>query len=78
MRTLERKEDTRRKIQLGGLIKKVGLDSEPTAVILGMLLEAAEVLTENGDEVRNRWRLIGDLLLTKEQRIDKIKEAVPA
>ena len=64
MRMLERKEDTRRKIQLGGLVKKAKLDNEPTAVILGLLVEAAELLrsdSKEGSEARSRWRLKGDL-----------------
>lgn len=65
MKTLERKQDTRRKIQLGGLVKKAGLHDEATAVLLGLLLEAAESL--QGDEAQNiksRWRLKGDIALT--------------
>lgn len=38
----ERKQDTRQKIQLGGLVKKAGLHEEPPAVLLGLLLEAKE------------------------------------
>ena len=41
---IDRKADARRKIQLGGLIMKAGLDEEPAAVLLGLLLEAAETL----------------------------------
>ena len=33
---IDRKADTRRKIQLGGLIVKAGLDEEPAAVLLGL------------------------------------------
>ena len=62
MRMLERKEDTRRKIQLGGLVKKAGLVDEPTAVILGLLVEAAEILRSvQAIDARSRWRLKGDL-----------------
>ena len=64
MKNLERKQDTRKKIQLGGLIKKVGLDTESTAVLLGMLLEANEELNSiNGESVRKRWLLKGQLEL---------------
>jgi hypothetical protein len=35
-----RKADTRRKIQLGGLIVKAGLAEEPSSVILGLLCDA--------------------------------------
>lgn len=67
---LERKEDTRRKIQHGGLIKKAKLDELPTATLLGLLLEAAELLeTEQKQAVLNRWQLKGDIAFTQ----DKIK-----
>ena len=64
MKNIERKQDTRRKIQLGGLIKKVGLDNESTAVLLGMLLESYEELNSlNGEDARKRWSLKGQLEL---------------
>ena len=64
MKNIERKQDTRRKIQLGGLIKKVGLDNESTAVLLGMLLESYEELNSlNGEDARQRWLLKGQLEL---------------
>ena len=62
----ERKEDTRRKIQLGGLIIKAGLHEVPTAVLLGLLLEAKENLESKvGEEIRERYRLRGDIAFTK-------------
>ncbi|OAI47775.1 hypothetical protein AYO45_05590 [Gammaproteobacteria bacterium SCGC AG-212-F23] len=65
MRTLERKQDTRRKIQMGGLVKKAGLENESTAVLYGLLLEAAEYLqSEEAESVKSRWRLKGDIGLT--------------
>lgn len=64
MKNIERKQDTRKKIQLGGLIKKVGLDNESTAVLLGILLEAHEELNSNDSEkVRRRWQIKGQLEL---------------
>ena len=69
MRDLERKQDTRRKIQLGGLVKKAGLDNEPTAVLYGLLLEAQEKLQSgHSDDVRDDWRIKGDLALTAEKK----------
>ena len=60
--TLERKHDTRRKIQLGGLIKKAGLHDETTAVLYGLLLEAADKLSgEDAQRYRQQWRIAGDL-----------------
>ena len=68
MKNQGRKEDTRRKIQLGGLIKKAGLETESTAVLYGMLLEAAESLYfENADNPRTRWQVKGDLAFLSEK-----------
>jgi hypothetical protein len=44
MRVTERKQDTRHKIQLGGLIVKAGLGEEDKALILGILLEAKKAM----------------------------------
>jgi hypothetical protein len=74
MKDLERKKETRRKIQLGGLIKKAGIDSEPTAILYGLLLEAAEQLeSEEATEARKRWQIKGDIAFTQEIRIDRNK-----
>jgi hypothetical protein len=68
MKNLERKQDTRRKIQLGGLIKKAGLDEETTAVIYGLLLDAKEqLLDKNAQTTRKTWKIKGDLALTEEK-----------
>ena len=57
----ERKTDTRRKIQFGGLIIKAGLASEEPAVLLGMLTAGARVLnTPNALESRRRWKELGN------------------
>lgn len=68
MRTLERRQDTRQKIQLGGLVKKAQLEHENTAVLYGLLLEAFEQLNgEHSEHFRNAWRIKGDMALTNEQ-----------
>jgi hypothetical protein len=68
LKNLERKQDTRRKIQLGGLVKKAGLDAEATAILYGLLLDAQEQLQGNdADEIREQWRLKGDIALTTEK-----------
>ena len=70
MKNLERKQDTRRKIQLGGLIKKAGLDEETTAIIYGLLLDAKEQLIgDDGEAIRKSWKIKGDLALTEEQKL---------
>jgi hypothetical protein len=61
MTAAERKADTRRKIQLGGLVIKAGLDCEEPAVLLGMLTAGARVLNApNAMESRRRWKELGD------------------
>lgn len=67
LRLEARKQDTRVKIQLGGLVKKAGLHEEPTAVLYGLLLEAKEKLeSKAGIQQREAWRLQGDIALTQE------------
>ena len=69
MRNLERKEDTRRKIQLGGLVKKAGLENESTAVLYGLLLDAVEKLqTEAAEKFRSEWKIKGELAFTREKQ----------
>jgi len=61
MSTQERKLDTRRKIQFGGLVIKAGLGAEELAVILGILTAAARVLNgPSGADSRRRWKDLGD------------------
>jgi hypothetical protein len=56
-----RKADTRNKIQLGGLILKAGLGSEPAPVLLGLFLAAAEALSgPDSTAARERWRKAGE------------------
>jgi len=62
MKNIERKQDTRRKIQLGGLIKKANLDGETTAVLYGLLLDAQEKLTgDDSPAFRQEWQIKGVL-----------------
>lgn len=57
----ERKAETRAKIMLGGLVVKAGLAEEDSAVILGILVEAAEALqAPDGELARRRFRRAGD------------------
>ena len=57
----ERRQDTRRKIQLGGLVIKAGLADEQPAVILGLLTAAKRVLSgQNAADSRRRWKELGD------------------
>ena len=64
---MARKEDTRRKIQLGGLVVKAGLGAEPPAVVLGLLVEAARALSgERGEALRERFKKAGDHAFSEE------------
>lgn len=56
-----RKADTRHKIQLGGLIVKAGMDSESSALLLGLLVSAREAINgPNGAAIREKWQTVGD------------------
>jgi hypothetical protein len=58
---MERAADTRRKIQLGGLVIKAGLADESAAVLLGLLVEAARSLKgDNGPALRGRFKEAGN------------------
>ncbi|MFZ5690295.1 MAG: type IV conjugative transfer system coupling protein TraD [Pseudomonadota bacterium] len=56
--TADRKKDTREKIQLGGLIVKAGLRYEKRALLLGMLIDAAQRIRAS-DAERERLAAIG-------------------
>ncbi|HTT76562.1 MAG TPA: conjugal transfer protein TraD [Candidatus Binataceae bacterium] len=63
----ERRRDTRRKIQLGGLVIKAGLADEEPAVILGLLAAAKRVLNgAHAADSRRRWKELGDQAFTQE------------
>lgn len=64
----QRKEDTRKKIMLGGLFVKAGLGHfhpHDPATLYGMLLECKERLHNNPD-LANSWKQKGkELLISK-------------
>ena len=64
---MDRKEDTRKKIQLGGLFIKAELDHmhpQDAYILYGMLLDCKRAL-EIKPEVKKRWAELGKgLLLT--------------
>lgn len=56
-----RKQDTRHKIELGGLVVKAGLDGEPKAVVFGALMLASVALRgQNADANRARFAAEGE------------------
>ena len=63
----DRKSDARKKIQLGGLLVKAGLDymhPQEAYIIYGMLLDCKRVL-QTKPEIKNRWKELGKSLLDK-------------
>jgi len=60
-----RKEETRRKIQLGCLVIKSGMADYPASVILGALVLAAGALRgPTADATQARFREAGDALFS--------------
>ena len=67
---MDRKEDARKKIQLGGLFIKAGLDHmhpQDAYILYGMLLDCKRAL-EVKPEVKQRWGNLGKELLTGEAK----------
>lgn len=68
-----RKQDTRNKIQLGGLVIKAGLGEEETAVVFGALLLAAEAISgPEGEAAKRRFRREGDRVFSAEQQAQTV------
>lgn len=65
---MDRKEDARKKIQLGGLFVKAGLDHmhpQDAYILYGMLLDCKRAVQERPD-LRRRWADLGrELLIAK-------------
>lgn len=55
----ERKADTRKKIEFGGLVIKSNMNKFPKAVILGALIDAFETLQHN-QAAENIFKLKGE------------------
>lgn len=56
-----RKQDTRHKIELGGLVIKAGLGDEPKVIVLGALaLAAAALQGQNANVNRARFAAEGE------------------
>ncbi len=61
----ERKKDARKKIMLGGLFVKVGLDSfhpHDPATLYGMLLDAKSAMEAN-PKLMTKWKHLGKELI---------------
>lgn len=73
LKLMERKARTRRLIELGGLLAKVKLDTQPNNVLYGMLLEAKEKIDKNVKENSplEKWAKIGGEAFAAEQK-DKV------
>ena len=57
----KRKVDTRRKIELGGLAIKTGMDQYPKDVILGVLVSGCQELSASGYNAEKQYAELGDL-----------------
>ena len=65
---MERKAETRKKIQLGGLIIKAGLEDmhpKEAYIIYGMLLDCRKVL-ETRPDIKEKWASLGKILLEEQ------------
>lgn len=64
-----RKRDAHEKIQLGGLIVKAGLRDLDKSVILGALLEVADVYQSKDDTQIKAWASKGNASLTADTKV---------
>lgn len=73
LKLMERKARTRRLIELGGLLAKVELDTQPNNILYGMLLEAKEKIDLNVKDKSQleKWAKIGGAAFASEQK-DKV------
>lgn len=66
-----RREDARRKIQLGGLVVKAGMSDYPAAVVLGALTLAANALNgPSAEAALQRFREAGDRAFSDDNGAD--------
>jgi hypothetical protein len=63
---IDRKLDTRNKIELGGLIIKAGLSELPKSMILGLLTEAKNAIDAD-NKILEHYQVTGDLEFSKSQ-----------
>ena len=61
----KRRQETREKIQLGGLFTIAGLTGNDRGVLLGALLEIAEMVKDQ--EKMKAWKIKGDALLAERE-----------
>ena len=63
----ERKMRTRHLIEIGGLVKKAGIDHLPTNTLYGALLSVVKSL-QDSPHVRDKWTSIGQAKFSQEQQ----------
>jgi hypothetical protein len=64
---MDRKSETRKKIQLGGLMVKAGLEDmhpKEAYILYGMLLDCRKVL-ESRPDIKEKWAQLGKTLLVE-------------
>jgi len=73
LKLFSRKQDTREKIQWGGLVKKAGLGDEHEFVLLGLLLEAKEKLLNHdlSEPTRAQWAEKGKMAFLESDHTSK-------
>lgn len=67
-RNRERSEDTRFKIQMGGLVIKAGLDDLSSSELLGALVEISEMLnSEDSEAISRRFKRTGKAIFEADE-----------
>ena len=64
---MDRKAETRKKIQLGGIMVKAGLENmhpKEAYILYGMLLDCRKVL-ESRPDIKEKWAQLGKTLLVE-------------
>lgn len=67
---MDRKAETRKKIQLGGLMVKAGLENmhpKEAYILYGMLLDCRKVL-ESRPDIKEKWASLGKILLEEQAK----------
>ena len=78
---MERRERTKRLVELGGLVQKAGLveqTGDDRTALYGALLSLAEILQgETGPQMLLRWRRRGRRAFEAEAQLKRSREAKP-
>lgn len=78
LKAKSRQEDTRKKIQFGGLVVLAGLSELDKGTLLGLLLDAADTIKNGGDALMSRAKSRGDELLIRQAATNEKSAAAQA